>query len=792
MESNYYILMSTINIKNLKSVKKAIATQLKTVDIKFDSVDDLATLVNANKVNEMTYSEFTNLVIDSAVELSVFNPKYDKMAVQLTFNLINKLNLERELSTFSEKMNFINDNTDSFMAEKYIEFVNEHSEFLNNICNTNNKVPNFLTYFGYVTLNGSYCIKLDEVNVETPIDMILRCATGINYKLDIPIEEKLASITTTFNYMYAGKFTHATPSLFNAGTCIDQFSSCFILGMEDSIEGIYDTLKDCARISKSSGGIGFSMSNVRATNSKIRSSNGESSGLIPMCKVYNYTARYVNQGGRGKKRPGAFAAFTEIWHADIVDVIKSRLQVGDEETLLRDLFIGLWIPNLFMKKLEKDEDWYLMCPNECPGLDNVYGQEFETLYQQYVDEKKYRAIIKPSEIMVHIIKTMSSSGNPYIMFKDNVNEKCNQSNIGTVKSSNLCCEITEVANANQHAVCNLASIAVNKFIMHDENGEMLRDTSNNIMYDYEDLKNLAYHITRNLNKVIDINKYPTAQAENTNNATRPIGVGIQGVADLLAEMRIPYESLEATSIEAKIMETIYYGCISASTDLALLQGKPYDYFENSCFSRGIFQFDMGYGDVDLMWDWKPLKEKARKSGLSNSLLTALMPTASTSQILGNNECFEPFTTNLYIRKTSHGTFTTVNKYLVADLQNLGLWTHEMSDIIIQNQGSIASIESIPADIKALYKTVWEMKQRWIVDHAVARAPFVDQSQSMNLYFPTIELGKTQSAMVYAWKKGLKTGSYYVHSQPAHITTNIAKSDATCSRTNAEVCESCSA
>lgn len=778
--------MNNNNVTILKSVKNAINTLMNFVDVKFDSIDDLISLVEASKIDEMTNDEFINLVIDSAVELSAFNPKYDKLAVQLTFNYINECNMKRDLNTFSEKMNFINDNTDLFMAEKYIEFVNKHHNFLNNFCVMNNTVPNFLTYFGYVTLNGSYCIKLDEINVETPIDMILRCAIGINYKLDIPVVKKLSSIVTTFNYMYAGKFTHATPSLFNAGTRVNQFSSCFILGMEDNIEGIYDTLKDCAKISKGSGGIGFSVTNVRATNSKIRSTNGESSGLIPMCKVYNYTAKYVNQGGKGKKRPGAFAAFAEIWHADIIDVIKSRLQVGKEETLLRDLFIGLWIPNLFMKKLEKNEDWYLMCPNECPGLDNIYGQEFETLYQQYVDEKRYRVIIKPSEIMTHIVKTMSSSGNPYIMFKDNVNEKCNQSNIGTVKSSNLCCEITEVANANQHAVCNLASIAVNKFIMYDEDNNILKDASNNIMYNYEDLKDLAYHITYNLNKIIDINKYPTAQAENTNNATRPIGVGIQGVADMLAEMRIPYESLEAIDIEAKVMETIYYGCILASTDLAIDKGKSYDYFENSCFSRGIFQFDMGYTNLNLIWDWEPLKRKVKTTGIYNSLLTALMPTASTSQILGNNECFEPFTTNLYIRKTSHGTFTAINKYLVADLQKLGLWTFEMSNMIIQNQGSIQNIKNIPDDIKALYKTVWEMKQRWIVDHAVARAPFVDQSQSMNLYFPTIELGKTQSAMMYAWKKGLKTGSYYVHSQPAHITTNIAKP------VNTQACDSCSA
>lgn len=791
MESYLYIVMK---FETLKSVKSAIINLLKTLDKKYDvEVAELADLFNKYKVKEMSPDEVINLLIDISVELSSSNPIYDKLATALMYKQINEINERRELRTFTEKMNFINDNTQNFMDPNYVAFVNEHGSVFNEQV-LNRGLPEYINYFGYTTLNGSYCIKIDGHNVETPVDVIMRTAIGLNFKSDETLEEKMLAISTTFAYMHAGKFIHATPTLFNAGTLNNQMSSCYILGMEDSIAGIFDTLKDCALISKGSGGIGMSISNVRAADSKIRGTNGTSSGVIPMCKVYNNTAKYVDQGGKGKKRPGSFAMFMEVWHADVIDLIKSKLQTGIEDTLLRDLFVGLWVPDLFMNKLLKDEDWYLMCPDECPGLDSAYGQEFENLYQQYVDEKKYRQVIKPSVIMEHVVRSLSDNGIPYFMFKDNVNKKSNQSNIGTVKSSNLCCEITEVANANQHAVCNLASIAVNKFIERDENGEPVRDSSNNIVYNYEELRQVAYHITINLNKIIDINSYPTVQAQNTNNATRPIGVGIQGVMNMFMDMRIPFESQEALDLEAKVMETIYYGCMEASTDLAIKKGNPYAYFENSNFSRGMFQFDMNYENVNLMWDWTELKEKAKATGTYNSLLTALMPTASTSQILGNIECFEPIVSNFYLRKTSHGTFKFINKNLVQDLQKLGLWTPEMKATIIRNQGSIQDIDGIPDDIKLLYKTVWNMKQKWIDDHAIARAPFVDQSQSMNLYFPTIELQKFQSAMVYAWKKGLKTGSYYVHTKPAHNASNMAKKDEVkvCNIKDKEACESCSA
>ena len=783
-----------MKFETLKSVKSAIINLLKSLDKKYDvDVAELATLFNNYKIKEMNDDQVIELLIDVAVELSSSNVAYDKLATALMYKHINEVNERRELRTFTEKMNFILQNTERFMDSNFVDFVNEHGSVFNEIVSSHG-LPNFIKYFGYTTLNGSYCIKVNDQNVETPVDLLMRVSIGLNYKSNDSLEEKMESIQTTFNYMYAGKFIHATPTLFNAGALNNQMSSCYILGMEDSIAGIYDTLKDCALISKGSGGIGMSISNVRASDSTIRGTNGKSDGVVPMCKVYNDTARYVNQGGKGKKRPGAFAMFSELWHADIVDVLKARLQNCPDETALRDLFLGLWIPDLFMKKLLTDDDWYLMCPDECPGLDNAYGQEFENLYQQYVDEKKYRQIIKPSTLMIHIVKTMSESGLPYTMYKDTINKKCNQSNIGTVKSSNLCCEITEVANANQHAVCNLASIAVNRFIERDANGDIVRDNSNNVVYNFDELRQVAYHITYNLNKIIDINSYPTIQAQNTNNATRPIGVGIQGVANMLMDMRIPYESQEALDIESKVMETIYYGCMQASTDLAIKNKAPYAYFENSNFSRGLFQFDMNYDNVNLMWDWTELKEKAKVTGTYNSLLTALMPTASTSQILGNNECFEPITTNLYLRKTSHGTFKFINTNLIDDLKALNLWSPAMKNEIVKNQGSIQDIEGIPEDIKLLYKTVWNMKQKWLVDHAVVRAPFVDQSQSMNLFFPTVELQKIQSAMVYAWKKGLKTGSYYIHSQPAHNSSNLAKKDEVkvCNIKDRGSCESCSA
>jgi ribonucleoside-diphosphate reductase alpha chain len=723
------------------------------------NIDDIVEKFEVYKTDKMTQFEFIDLLVSICNDFSVINHAYERIAVLLLYEKTIRYNIDQlNLDLYSDKTNYIDKNTPNYLAKDYVTFVNDHKAFFNTIVDEM-EIPEYITYFGFMTMNGAYNIKVNDINIESPLDMFMRCAIGINYKSDDQINVKLESIKQTFQYICEGKFIHATPTLFNAGTNNDQLSSCYLLGMEDSIVGIYKTLTDCAKISQKCGGIGFAISNVRSEGSKIQGSNGESSGIVPMLKVFSDTAHYVNQGGRGSKRSGAFAAFIEPWHADIKQFIELALLNGSEYKRTRDLFLGLWIPDLFMKQLEINGDWYLMCPNECPNLQDTYGSEFETLYWKYVEEGKYREKIKASDLMPFIRDTLSDSGLPYMMFKDTVNLKSNQSNIGTVKSSNLCCEITEVSDAKRHAVCNLASIAVNRFL---KDGEI----------DYEELINVVKHITRNLNKCIDINQYPTIEAKETNNATRPIGIGIQGIANLLMDMRIPYESQEALIIERKVMEAIYYGSLSASMELAK-ESKPYDHFAGSNFSKGIFQFDMDYKieHSDLMFDWTTLKANVMEHGTRNSLLTALMPTASTSQILGNNECFEPITSNIYARKTSSGVFKTVNNNLVNDLIKLNIWSEDMKDAIINNGGSIQNITDIPDNVKILYKTVWEIKQKWLMDHAIYRAPFVDQSQSMNLHFPAIEENKIKSALFYAWKHGLKTASYYIRTQAAHNVSN---------------------
>ena len=754
---------------SIENVEKYF-TRLPYGLLKF-SIDNIKEKFELYKTDIMTENEFIDLLVTICNDFSILDRSYERLSVLLLYDkTIRYTNDVLLLSQYSDKTNYIDKNTDQYLAEDYVIFVNEHKEFLNNLI-YNIELPEYITYFGFMTMNGSYNIKVNNINIESPLDMFLRCAIGINYRHCVEIDTKLSSIKQTFQYIYEGKFVHATPTLFNSGTNNNQLSSCYLLGMEDSINGIYKTLTDCAKISQKCGGIGFHVSNIRAEGSVIKGSNGESSGLVPMLKVFSDTAHYVNQGGRGSKRSGAFAAFIEPWHADIFQFIEISLLNGSEYKRARDLFLGLWIPDLFMKQIEIDGDWYLMCPNECPGLTDAYGPEFETLYWRYVSEGKYRNKIKANDLMPFIRDTLSDSGLPYMLFKDTINMKSNQSNVGTVKSSNLCCEITEVSNSERHAVCNLASIAVNRFLIDG-------------VYNYKSLIECARHITRNLNKCIDINQYPTEEARLSNNECRPIAIGIQGIANLLMDLRIPYESQEALVIERRVMEAIYFGALTESMELAKEYG-PYMFFKGSNFSKGLFQFDMGYGitDADLTLDWTTLKANVIKHGTRNSLLTALMPTASTSQILGNTECFEPITSNIYARKTSVGVFKTINNNLVNDLIELNMWSDRMKDTIIDNGGSIQSIPNIPDEIKLLYKTVWEIKQRWLMDHAIARAPFVDQSQSMNLHFPAIEENKIKSALFYAWKHGLKTASYYIRTQAAHNVNN---------KLCDQVCTSCSA
>lgn len=760
--------------------------QILNVDLDID-VNLLSNKLFILKTNNLSQSDFLDLLINICIEQSSLQVSYDTLATNILFHKTNIHNDSLELKTYCDKINYIDINTPNYLSPIFTSFVNNNKNEIQNIMNKYKALPKYMTYFGYLTLNNAYHMRVNKINIETPIDIFMRCSIASVYKSDLTREQMLEHIETNISYNYQGLFTHATPSLYNAGTIHEQMSSCFLLGMQDSITGIYKNLADCAEISQKAGGIGFPISNIRAEGALIRSSNGESSGVIPMLKVFSDTAVYVNQGGRGSKRRGAFATFIEPWHADIREFLQLRLPTGAENRRTRDLFTALWIPDLFMKQLEINGDWYLMCPDKCKGLDGVYGDEFESKYWSYVEQGLYKEKIKATEIMDFISPALAEGGLPYMMFKDTVNKRCNQSNIGTVKSSNLCCEITEVADTNHHAVCNLASIAVNKFYKDG-------------VYDYDKLISVTKHIVRNLNNFIDLNSYPTKESAQTNKATRPIGIGIQGMGNLLMDMRLAYETQEAIDVEAYIMETIYYGAIQGSMEIAKERNKTYDYFDGSYFSKGIFQFDMGYKNVKLHYDWDTLKQQVIKYGIINSLLTALMPTASTSQILGNMECFEPITTNIYGRKTSSGTFMSVNINLMQDLNNLGLWNEEMKDTIINHEGSIQNIDNIPADIKQLYKTVWEIKQKNIMDHAIARAPFVDQAQSMNIHFKALETQKIKSGMFYAWKNGLKTGSYYTRSLPAVTATNKAnfkfktnfstKAEPVCNTDS--TCESCSA
>lgn len=587
-------------------------------------------------------------------------------------------------------------------------------------------------YFGFKTLERSYLLKMNNRVAERPQHMIMRVAVGI-HKNDIE------AALRTYTLMSERWFTHATPTLFNAGTPKPQMSSCFLLQVkDDSIDGIYDTLKQCAKISQSAGGIGINIHNVRATGSYIKGTNGTSNGIIPMLKVYNETARYVDQGGG--KRKGSIAVYLEPWHADIYEFLDIRKNHGKEEMRARDLFTALWIPDLFMKRVEAEGDWSLMCPNECPGLSDCHSAEFEALYEKYEAEGKFRKQIKARELWAAIIEAQIETGNPYMLFKDAANSKSNQQNLGTIKSSNLCTEIIEYTSADEVAVCNLASLALPRFV--DEKAGT---------FDHDKLFEITYAATLNLNKIIDRNYYPIPEARNSNMRHRPIGLGVQGLADAFILMRFPFESDEAKKLNSEIFETIYFAALTASKDLAKVDGA-YETYAGSPASKGIFQHDMWNVKASPRWEWDVLREEVMKYGIRNSLLLAPMPTASTSQILGNNECFEPYTSNIYTRRVLSGEFVVVNKHLLRDLVKLGIWNEGLKNKIIAANGSVQNIPEIPANIKELYKTVWEIKQRTIIDMAADRGAFIDQSQSLNLFIQDANFAKMSSAHFYSWKK----------------------------------------
>jgi ribonucleoside-diphosphate reductase alpha chain len=602
-------------------------------------------------------------------------------------------------------------------------------------------------YFGFKTLERSYLLRKDGQIAERPQHMLMRVSIGI-HKDDIP------AAIETYEMMSKKYFTHATPTLFNAGTPKPQMSSCFLLTMkDDSIDGIYDTLKQCSKISQSAGGIGLSIHNIRAKGSYIRGTNGTSNGIVPMLRVFNDTARYVDQGGG--KRKGSFAIYLEPWHADVFDFLDLRKNHGKEEMRARDLFYAMWTPDLFMERVEANGDWTLMCPNECPGLADVYGAKFKTLYEKYEKEGKGRKTIKARELWEKIVESQIETGTPYMLYKDACNEKSNQKNLGTIKSSNLCTEIVEYTAPDEVAVCNLASLALPMFV---EDGK----------FDHEKLYNVTYKVTKNLNVVIDRNYYPVQEARNSNMRHRPIGLGVQGLADAFILLRLPFTSPEAKQLNKDIFETIYFASLKASKDIAKVDG-PYETFKGSPISKGKFQFDLwGVKAKDLSgrWDWDELRTEIIESGVRNSLMLAPMPTASTSQILGNNECFEPYTSNIYTRRVLSGEFIIVNKHLLKDLVKLGLWNDELKNEILRTNGSIQNIENIPQNIKDLYKTVWELSMKDIIDMAGERGQFIDQSQSLNLFVENANLGKLTSMHFYAWKQGLKTGMYYLRTKSA--------------------------
>ena len=830
-----------------------------------DEMKYLDPILIAQKVIERLYSgitteELDKISADICVNLSTTHPSYANLGGKI---LISNLHKKTD-NTFVYKMKLLQN--ENIINKDFLNYVIQNEDKLNNIIDYNNDY--IYDYFGFKTLEKSYLLKINNVIIERPQDMLLRVAITLQYG-------NLELIEKTYKYMASGYYIHASPTLFNSGTNNQQLSSCFLLGLEDSLTDITKTWDSCAQISKGAGGIGIHVNNIRSKHSKIKGTGGLSNGIVPFLQIFNYIARWVDQGGR---RPGSIAIYIEPYHSDILDFLDLRKNFGAETERARDLFQSLWIPDLFMKLIQEDKDWYLMSADECPGLSDVYGDEFEKLYWQYVNEKKYRKVINARKLWTKILETQIETGMPYLGFKDHINKKCNQKNLGTIKSSNLCHEITEFSNSNEYGVCNLASLGLKNFIIpfkNDINNEWIIYTKNNCKYcifaknylnnynikyteiyysneshmelktllnktnitypqifinnddelnnigGWTELYEISYLATINLDKVIDINYYPIPQAKYSNIKNRPIGLGIQGLADALVLLRIPFDSEESIEFNKKIMEIIYFAAITASNDIAknryenikklidyinenklkniipeyydinyvfendyynnlyhelkfnkceLLDTNKtyigaYSTFENSPFSEGKFQFDL--------WDIKPTNEKWNilrqdviKYGTRNSLLTALMPTASTSQILGNNECFEFFTNNIYTRKTHAGDFIIVNKYLIKDLLSINLWSPEIKDKIINYNGSIQQIDDIPVEFKELYKTIWEIKQIWVLKNALARSPYVDQAQSMNIFMAKPDFQRLNSCHFNAWELGLKTGMYYLRTRPS--------------------------
>ncbi len=734
----------------------------KTETVKFDKVTarieklsySLSPMVNvidvAKKTIEGIYdgvptTQLDNLAAETAASLTITHPDYAILASRIAVSNLHKNTIKSFSTTMRNLYNYVDVATQKRMpliADDVMQIIEDNAELLDSTIIYDRDFG--FDYFGFKTLEKSYLLKIEGKIVERPQHMYMRVAVGI-HKTDIE------SAINTYHLMSERWMTHATPTLFNAGSPKPQMSSCFLLTMkEDSIDGIYDTLKQTAKISQSAGGIGLAIHNIRATGSYIGGTNGTSNGIIPMLRVFNDTARYVDQGGG--KRKGAFAIYLEPWHADVFEFLDLRKNHGKEEMRARDLFFALWICDLFMKRVEENGDWSLFCPNQAPGLSDCWGAEFEALYTKYEAEGKARKTIKAQDLWFAILQSQIETGTPYMLYKDAANSKSNQQNLGTIKSSNLCTEIMEYTSPTEVAVCNLASLALPRFVIDGK-------------FDHQKLYEVTYQATKNLNKIIDNNYYPVEEARTSNMRHRPIGLGVQGLADVFILLRLPFESELAKILNKNIFETIYFAAMTASKDLAKKEGA-YETYQGSPVSKGIFQFDMWGVKPTDRWDWASLKEEVKQHGVRNSLLVAPMPTASTSQIFGNNECFEPYTSNIYTRRVLSGEFIIVNKHLLKDLVNLGLWTNSMKNKIIAANGSVQHIDEIPADIKELYKTVWEIKQRNLIDMAADRGAFICQSQSLNLFVDNPNTSKLTSMHFHAWKKGLKTGMYYLRSQAA--------------------------
>ncbi|PIV90824.1 ribonucleoside-diphosphate reductase subunit alpha [Candidatus Gracilibacteria bacterium CG17_big_fil_post_rev_8_21_14_2_50_48_13] len=753
-------------------------------DLKVEPVE-ITKRVALSVADGMTTAAINNLVAETAAAMTPIHPDYGMLAGRVAAVSLHRTTSDSFSETIELLSNYVHPKNGMpfpLIGEGTRAIVKKYAAELDAAIDYSRDLT--YDYFAFKTLEKAYLLKMDGKTVERPQHLLMRVAVGVHH-------DDLDSILRTYDMMSRGLFTHASPTLFNAGTMQPQMSSCFLAAMkDDSLEGIYDTLKQVALISKSGSGLAVHIHNIRAKGAFIKGNNGVSAGIVPMLRVFNETARYVDQAG---KRRGAFAIYLEPWHADIFEFLDLRKNHGKEEMRARDLFYGLWIPDLFMERVKQDADWALMDPSVCPGLSDVYGDAFTTLYEKYEAAGKFERVVKARELWFKVIEAQIETGTPYIGYKDAINRKSNQKNIGVIKSSNLCHEIFEVSTPDETAVCNLSSLALPKMV---ENGK----------FDHQKLYEVAYQAVFNMNRVIDHNHYPVPETKRSNERHRPVGLGIQGLADTFIMLRYPFDSEKARQLNKDIFETMYFAALHASADLAQVEG-PYETFEGSPASQGILQFDMWGVTPSNRWDWQALREKIALHGLRNSLLIALMPTATTGQILGNNECFEPYTSNIYVRRVLSGEFVVVNKHLVRDLEELGLWNDRIRNKIIAGDGSVQHIPEIPEDIRDLYKTSWEISQKTIIDLAADRGAYVCQGQSMNLFVRDPNFAKITSMHFYAWEKGLKTGMYYLRSQAASQAVKFTldqaekvannedtleqnQKDMLCSLNNPESCEAC--